>query len=95
MNSIVVTYRLGETHETVERHAVVREVDGLRGGDTERVGIQGEASNDNVILDDVALDVASTIRDLERLVGVLERRRALRTEEGVVALETREKKRIS
>ena len=59
------------------------------------MGIQGEASNNNVILDDVALDVASTIRDLERLVRVLERRRALGTEEGVVALGTRKKKRIS
>ena len=59
------------------------------------MGIQGEASNNNVILDDVALDVASTIRDLERLVRVLEGGRALGTEEGVVALGTREKKRIS
>ena len=59
------------------------------------MGIQGEASNDNIILDDIALDVAGTIRDLERLVGILERGRALGTEEGVVALETREKKRIS
>ncbi len=79
-----------ETHEAIERHAIIREVDRLCGCDAERVCGEREASDGDVVLDDVALDVACPVSYLERLAEVLKRRRALGPEEGVGALETRE-----
>ena len=79
-------YRLGETHETVEGNAVVGEVDRLGQRDTESVRGEGKAGDGNVVLDDVALDVAGAVGDLEWLLGVHKRRRALRPKELVVTL---------
>ena len=86
----VHTYRLCETHEAIERHAVVREIDRLSSRNAEGVRGESQAGDADVVLDDVALDVARAVRDLELFAQVLEGRRALRAEEVVVALETRE-----
>lgn len=86
----VHTYRLCETHEAIKRHAIVREVDRLSSCNAEGVRGERKASNTNVVLDDVALDVTRTVRDLELFAQVLERRRTLGAEEVVVALETRD-----
>lgn len=48
--------------------------------------IQSQASNVDIISDDVSLNLTSTVCDLERLIGVLETGRALRTEKDVIAL---------
>ena len=85
-----MTYRLGEAHEAIERNGVRGEVDRLSVRNTEGVGFERQTSDGDVVRDDVARDVSGTVRDLERLVRVGERRGGVGTEELVVALETKE-----
>jgi NhaP-type Na+/H+ and K+/H+ antiporter len=49
------------------------------------VSIQGQAGKDNVVLDYVPSDVASTVGDLERLIRILEGGRGLGTQELMVS----------
>ena len=86
---------MSETHEAIEGNAVIREVLGLLERNTESVGVEGETSDDDVVLDHVARYGAGAVRDLELLAKILEGGRALGAKELVVALEKREKRAVS
>lgn len=81
-----MTHRLCQTHQTVKGHGIGREVVALLGRDTEGVGWESKSGDTDVVVNDVSLNVSGTVGDRERLVGVNEARRGLRTEESVVAL---------
>lgn len=79
-------YRLGQPHNAIKGRRVVREIDAFRCGNTKRMSLEGKAGHTDVIRYDAALDFASAVSDLERLLGVLERVRGGRTEKVVVSL---------
>ena len=80
-------HRLGETHEAVEGHGVIREVGGFRVGNAEGVPGERKASNADIVGNDVARNVTGTVGDLELLVRVGERGRTVRPKEGVGTLQ--------
>ena len=77
---------MSKTHQAVEGHRIVSEVIGLRSGNAECMIVQRKASNVEVVGDDVSLDGARAVSDLELLAGVDKRRGRLSSEERVVSL---------
>ena len=79
-------YRLGKSHQTVERSAVVREFHTFNVGDSKGVGFQSKSGKVDVVLDDIALDLTSSVCDLECLSGVDKAAAGLVSEELMVPL---------
>lgn len=74
-NKQIAAYALCETHETVERNRVIREVRRFLSGDTECVCIETQASNDKVVGNDITRNSTGAISDLPSGVRVHEGRR--------------------
>ena len=80
------THGLSETHQAVEGNRIGREIDTLFSSNTEGVRVESQASNVDVVGDDVTGNLSGAVGDLELLASVYERRRRLRAQECVVTL---------
>lgn len=81
-----MTYRLGETHQTIEVSRVAGELNGLKASSTEGVLSKLETSDSDIICHNITRNGSRAIGDLELLLGVDETGGALGAEEDVVTL---------
>ena len=84
--SIISTYRLRKTHQTIKRGGVVREVDTLSSRYSEGMRVQGEIGDRDVVRDDISRHLACSIGNGELFACVYEAGAGLTSKKVVIAL---------
>ena len=80
---------LGQTHQTIELGGIAGEILRFHKSNAKDVFIQSQASDIDIITDDVPRDLARAVCNVEGLSGVLEAARRLLTKKDVITLRSK------